>query len=148
MDPYSLMTSPGTDNRFFGVTIGVVTNNKDPDGLGRVKTSLPWMADQVETDWARVVTPMAGSGRTRWPGKNGGRRTGKLLPQRLPHAHRDCLISDDYTTRSTPWAPLRTLSAAQQILDLGDATISAPQGATTKSALTCPQSLDPYLTDG
>ena len=63
MDPYSLMTSPGTDNRFFGVTIGVVTNNKDPDGLGRVKTSLPWMADQVETDWARVVTPMAGSGR-------------------------------------------------------------------------------------
>jgi phage baseplate assembly protein V len=63
MDPYSLMTSPGTDNHFFGVTIGIVTNNKDPDGLGRVKTSLPWMADQVESDWARVVTPMAGSGR-------------------------------------------------------------------------------------
>jgi phage baseplate assembly protein V len=64
MDPYSLMTtSPGPDARFFGVAIGVVTNNKDPDGLGRVKTSLPWMADQVETDWARVVTPMAGSGR-------------------------------------------------------------------------------------
>jgi len=63
MDPYSLVTSPGTDDRFYGVTIGVVTNNKDPDGLGRVKTSLPWMADQVETDWARVVTPMAGSGR-------------------------------------------------------------------------------------
>ena len=45
------------------MTIGIVTNNKDPDGLGRVKASLPWMADQVETDWARVVTPMAGSGR-------------------------------------------------------------------------------------
>jgi len=64
MDPYSLLAaSPGADARFFGVTIGVVTNNKDPDGLGRVKTSLPWMADQVESDWARVVTPMAGSGR-------------------------------------------------------------------------------------
>lgn len=64
MEPYSLLTtSPGADARFFGVTIGVVTNNKDPDGLGRVKTSLPWMADQVESDWARVVTPMAGSGR-------------------------------------------------------------------------------------
>jgi phage baseplate assembly protein V len=64
MDPYSLLTtSPGADARFFGVTIGVVTNNKDPDGLGRVKTSLPWLADQVETDWARVVTPMAGPGR-------------------------------------------------------------------------------------
>lgn len=64
MDPYSLMTtSPGADDRFFGVAIGIVTNNKDPDGLGRVKTSLPWMADRVESDWARVVTPMAGSGR-------------------------------------------------------------------------------------
>ena len=63
MDPYSLLASPGTDDRFFGVTIGIVTNNKDPDGLGRDKTSLPWMADQVESDWARVVTPMAGAGR-------------------------------------------------------------------------------------
>jgi uncharacterized protein involved in type VI secretion and phage assembly len=57
------MTPSGTDERFFGVAIGVVTNNKDPDGLGRVKMSLPWMADQVESDWARVVTPMAGPGR-------------------------------------------------------------------------------------
>ena len=64
MDAYSALTTPpGTDERFFGVAIGVVTNNKDPDGLGRVKTSLPWMADQVESDWARVVTPMAGPGR-------------------------------------------------------------------------------------
>jgi len=64
MDPYSVLTGmPGTGERFFGVAIGVVTNNKDPDGLGRVKVSLPWMADQVESDWARVVTPMAGPGR-------------------------------------------------------------------------------------
>ena len=57
------MTAPGADQRFFGVTVGVVTNNKDPDGLGRVKATLPWMAAQVETDWARVVTPMAGASR-------------------------------------------------------------------------------------
>lgn len=64
MDAYSSsLTSPGIDERFFGVVIGVVTNNRDPDGLGRVKTSLPWMADQVESDWARVVTPMAGPDR-------------------------------------------------------------------------------------
>ncbi|MFF5112061.1 phage baseplate assembly protein V [Streptosporangium sp. NPDC000509] len=64
MDAYSALTMPpGTDERFFGVVIGIVTNNKDPDGLGRVKASLPWMGDQVETDWARVVAPMAGSGR-------------------------------------------------------------------------------------
>jgi uncharacterized protein involved in type VI secretion and phage assembly len=54
------MAPSETGDRFYGVVIGVVTNNKDPDGLGRVKASLPWMADQVETDWARVVTPMAG----------------------------------------------------------------------------------------
>jgi uncharacterized protein involved in type VI secretion and phage assembly len=54
---------PGTDDRLFGVVIGIVTNNKDPEGLGRVKVWLPWMAETVETDWARVVTPMAGQGR-------------------------------------------------------------------------------------
>jgi phage baseplate assembly protein V len=64
MDAYPpLMTAPGADQRFFGVTVGIVTNNKDPDGLGRVKATLPWMADQVETDWARVVTLMAGASR-------------------------------------------------------------------------------------
>jgi phage baseplate assembly protein V len=69
MDAYSDLGLPsgfgpsGTDGRYYGVVIGVVTNNRDPDGLGRVKASLPWMDDQVETDWARVVTPMAGARR-------------------------------------------------------------------------------------
>jgi phage baseplate assembly protein V len=64
MDAYSALAMPsGTDERYYGVAIGVVTNNKDPDGLGRVKASLPWMDDKVETDWARVVAPMAGAGR-------------------------------------------------------------------------------------
>jgi len=54
---------PDTDQLLFGVAIGIVTNNKDPEGLGRVKTSLPWMDGSVESDWARVVTPMAGAGR-------------------------------------------------------------------------------------
>jgi phage baseplate assembly protein V len=64
MDAYSALAMPsGTDERYYGVAIGVVTNNKDPDGLGRVKASLPWMDDQVETNWARVAAPMAGAGR-------------------------------------------------------------------------------------
>jgi uncharacterized protein involved in type VI secretion and phage assembly len=49
--------------RFYGVTIGIVTNTKDPDGLGRVKVALPWLADAVESDWARIAVPMAGKGR-------------------------------------------------------------------------------------
>ncbi len=51
------------DGRFYGVSIGIVTNNKDPDGLGRVKIKLPWMADDVESNWARLASPMAGAGR-------------------------------------------------------------------------------------
>ncbi|WP_416978242.1 phage baseplate assembly protein V [Streptomyces sp. T028] len=54
------------DGPFQGVAIGIVTNNRDPDGLGRVKVTLPWLADDAETDWARVAVPMAGPGRGFW----------------------------------------------------------------------------------
>ncbi len=47
-------------NRCYGVVIGVVSNNQDPDKKGRVKVKLPWFADTVETAWARVAAPMAG----------------------------------------------------------------------------------------
>lgn len=50
-------------NRIYGVVAGVVTNNQDPDGLGRVKVRLPWLSDSDETFWARVAAPMAGNGR-------------------------------------------------------------------------------------
>jgi len=46
-----------------GLVIGIVTNNKDPDGLGRIKVALPWLADRFETDWARIASPMAGPSR-------------------------------------------------------------------------------------
>lgn len=50
-------------SRFFGVTVGLVTNTKDPDSLGRVKVKFPWLSDQDESYWARVVSPMAGGDR-------------------------------------------------------------------------------------
>lgn len=46
--------------KIFGVSIGVVTNNKDPEKLGRVKLKLPLRECQNETNWARVATLMAG----------------------------------------------------------------------------------------
>lgn len=55
--------SSDTTSRFFGVTIGLVTNNQDPDKLGRVKVRFPWLSDQDESHWARVVSPMAGKER-------------------------------------------------------------------------------------
>lgn len=51
------------DNTIHGVVIGLVTNNNDPQGLGRVKVKFPWLSDQLESDWFRVSSPMAGGGR-------------------------------------------------------------------------------------
>jgi uncharacterized protein involved in type VI secretion and phage assembly len=46
-----------------GVGIGLVTQNKDPDGLCRVKVSFPWHEKPSESYWARLAMPMAGDGR-------------------------------------------------------------------------------------
>jgi uncharacterized protein involved in type VI secretion and phage assembly len=49
--------------RIYGAVIGVVTNNQDPDKLGRVKLKFPWLSDVDESSWARVAAPMAGKER-------------------------------------------------------------------------------------
>jgi uncharacterized protein involved in type VI secretion and phage assembly len=49
--------------RINGAAIGVVTNNKDPEGLGRVKIQFPWLAEDSEGDWVRIVSFMAGKNR-------------------------------------------------------------------------------------
>ncbi|BBU33477.1 phage tail protein (plasmid) [Burkholderia sp. THE68] len=46
-----------------GVAIAVVTQNKDPNGLCRVKVRFPWHEKPRESDWARLAMPMAGKGR-------------------------------------------------------------------------------------
>jgi phage protein D/phage baseplate assembly protein gpV len=50
----------GGHERFFGVAIGIVTDNDDPDQLGRVKVKYPWLSDDAESYWARVMAPGAG----------------------------------------------------------------------------------------
>jgi phage protein D/phage baseplate assembly protein gpV len=45
------------------LVIGIVTDNKDPDGQGRVKVKYPWLSPDHASDWARVVAP--GGGDTR-----------------------------------------------------------------------------------
>jgi uncharacterized protein involved in type VI secretion and phage assembly len=49
--------------RINGVVIGVVTNNKDEEGLGRVKVRFPWLSEADESHWARIAAPMAGKQR-------------------------------------------------------------------------------------
>ncbi len=51
------------DQHIFGVVVGIVTNNQDPDGLGRVKVNLPWRGGQDESYWARITSLMAGDKR-------------------------------------------------------------------------------------
>lgn len=43
--------------------VGLVTNNNDPDGLGRVRVKFPTLTEKHESNWARVVAPGAGVNR-------------------------------------------------------------------------------------
>jgi uncharacterized protein involved in type VI secretion and phage assembly len=60
-----LLMPPGAaqQKKMYGVVIGIVTNNNDPDKLGRVKVRFPWLSDTAESWWARIAAPMAGKER-------------------------------------------------------------------------------------
>src|SRR5690242_926559 len=45
-----------------GIVIGLVKDLEDPQNLGRVRVTFPYLDDQL-SDWARLVTPMAGKDR-------------------------------------------------------------------------------------
>jgi uncharacterized protein involved in type VI secretion and phage assembly len=47
----------------YGVVIGVVSGLDDPDRKGRVKLTFPWLSDDYESDWARIVGVGAGDDR-------------------------------------------------------------------------------------
>jgi uncharacterized protein involved in type VI secretion and phage assembly len=49
--------------RVEGVAIGLVTNNKDDQGLGRVKVRYPWREDSQDSYWARPAVLAAGKER-------------------------------------------------------------------------------------
>lgn len=49
--------------RINGIVTGIVTNNRDEEGLGRIKVKFPWLSEENETDWAKVMSFMAGKER-------------------------------------------------------------------------------------
>ena len=51
------MTQAGKN---FGLLVGIVSDRSDPDGLGRVKFTLPTHSDR-ESDWTRVAVPFGGA---------------------------------------------------------------------------------------
>jgi len=70
------MDNPATGlpqvNRIYGVVVGIVTDNKDPEGLYRVKVKFPWVKESSSdysdapdsedflSNWARIASFMAG----------------------------------------------------------------------------------------
>ena len=45
------------------LVVGVVTNNNDPDQMGRVRVKYPSLSDSDQSAWARVASVSAGAGR-------------------------------------------------------------------------------------
>lgn len=59
----------GLGGRWYGVYPAIVTDNKDPEGFGRVQVTLPWAADSGSSRyevWARIAVFMAGNNRGAW----------------------------------------------------------------------------------
>lgn len=71
-----------------GVVPGVVTDNRDPADIGRVKVALPWLDDGFTSSWARVVQPGAGAGR------------GTLV---MPEIGDEVLLAFEHEDLSTPY---------------------------------------------
>lgn len=63
MSLFDMLQSTEGDQRdgIKGVAVAVVTNNKDPEGKGRIKVKYPWRDSEDESFWARFLTFMAGN---------------------------------------------------------------------------------------
>ena len=84
-----LMTPKGKRGWGNSVVIGMVTNNNDPEKLGRVRVKYPALGDDAESSWARVAAPNAGQARG-LSDDAAGRRRGRdrLRARRRPPAVR------------------------------------------------------------
>ena len=58
-----LLQKEDTPGHRHGLVIGLVTDNQDPLGWGRVKVKFPWLSDEHASDWARVVSVGGGAER-------------------------------------------------------------------------------------
>lgn len=59
----NLLSTPKSANPGQTLLVGIVTDNKDPEGWGRVKVKFPTLTEEHNSNWARVVAAGAGSQR-------------------------------------------------------------------------------------
>ena len=67
--PANVVDEMTMSSTWFGVYSALVCDILDPDGLGRVKVTLPWSPDAGGAGyeaWARLATLMAGNNRGSW----------------------------------------------------------------------------------
>lgn len=59
-------------DRWYGIFVGLVTNNNDPAQQGRVKVRFPWLDDHGESDWVRIagIGPSSDTGLVMLPNVN------------------------------------------------------------------------------
>jgi uncharacterized protein involved in type VI secretion and phage assembly len=62
-DLYSMLSSKTHLQPGQTMLVGIVTNNNDPDELGRVKVKFPTLTEAHDSNWARVVGVGAGADR-------------------------------------------------------------------------------------
>jgi len=62
-DLYSMLSSKTRLQPGQTMLVGIITNNNDPDKLGRVKVKFPTLTEADESNWARVVGVGAGANR-------------------------------------------------------------------------------------
>ena len=63
MNPINMMHPSRYEKLINGAVVAIVTNTKDPDGIGRVKVVYPWSKDSSESYWARIMGFYAGDDR-------------------------------------------------------------------------------------
>lgn len=75
--------------------VATVTDNNDPDGMGRVRVQMLWQQQSGEmTDWIRVMTPDAGGG------KDGAKNRGLVV---IPEVDDQVLVAFRYNDPDRPF---------------------------------------------
>jgi uncharacterized protein involved in type VI secretion and phage assembly len=97
-----------------GPMVGVVTNLNDPNNLGRIKVKFPTLGENIESTWARVASPMAGTerGLLYLPEVNDE----VLIDFELGDMHRPYMVGALWNSKDKPPLPSSTAVASGKVV--------------------------------